>query len=342
MSAITITGLSRLAINYQNDLRYLPYAVLLPELAKHGISLMPGVQDYHKLIEFQRKQGVAKPYGVGVELANSDVGKIVEHTLKVETAYARVIDNIKNYKPVYIIRPNEMIGANKTKKHPFEVQLMMNIVRTFGEDILDALFNAERDTSDASPMGLFDGFETKMLDLIAAGEVTGGKGNYLESGDMDAPADASDTDAYDNLVTWLNGADSNLLKNANLILPRAIANNCYQAMKNKTAQKAATFIDFTAYLQDDVSTIANLNVKVSQYMGVGNRIYLTAPDNMDFGMNSLGDEAFVQIMPVDGDPNQFYYFIQGDYGVRWNSTHKKKLFTNDGTLAANRLAGDYS
>jgi len=342
MPAITITDLQRLAVTYQSDMRYLPYAVLFPVLAEHGITLFPGIQDTHKLIEFQRKQGIAKPYSTSETLENSDVGKVKEHALKVETAYARVLDNIKNYKEVIMVKPNEMIGANKTKKNPFEIQLMMAMVRTFGEDILDALFPAERDATDHSPMGLFDGFETKLLALISAGEVASGKGNYLASGTMDAPSSASDTDAYDNLVTWLKGADPYLLKNSELLMPRAIANNCYQAMKNKTAQKAATFIDFQEYLQDDVDSQSRIRIIPSRYMGTGDRLVLKDPDLFHFGMNSMGDETFVQIMPKDGDPNQFYYWIQGDYGVRVSSTHKKRLFTNDGTLTANRLSGDYS
>lgn len=342
MAAIDITGLQRLAITYQSDFRYLPYAVLLAELANHGIVLYPGIQDTHKLIEFQRKQGIAKPYSPSVVLSDADVGKPVEYALKVETAYARVKDNIKNYKTVIMIRPDEMIGANKTKKHPFELQLMMGMVRTFGEDILDALFNGERDEDDASPMGLFDGYETKVLEGIAAGVITGGKNNYAPSGDMDYPTSGSDTSAYDNLVAWLIQADPQLLKNCNLYIPRLIARNCYQAMKNKTQQKAATFIDFAEYLKDDVDPMSNINVKPSRYMGIGNRLMLTSPDLLDFGMNSMGDETFVQIMPDPEDPFVFRYFIAGDYGTRLKSFHKKSFFTNDGTLSANRLSGDYS
>ncbi len=342
MSAISVSQLERLAVDYQNDLRYYTYAQLIPELGALGINLIPGIQDTHKVLNFERKQGIAKPYAPSITPEDADVGTIKEMALKVELAYSRVKDNIQNYKEVVVVRPGEMIGANKTKKHPFEVQLMMNMVRTFGEDVLDALFNGDRDIEDKTPMGLFDGFETKVLAFIASGDITGGKGNYRESDAMDAPADASDTDAYDNLVAWLNGADPYLLKNANLILPRAIANNAYQAMKNKTAQKAATFIDFKAYLQDDIGVMSNLNIIPTQFAGLGDRMYLTAPGNMDFGMNSMGDEAFVQVLPVDGDPNNFYYWIQASFGTRWRALHKKVFYTNNGTLTANQLSGDYS
>lgn len=337
--AITITDLQRLAIKYQTDIRYLPYAVLFNVLSQLGITLYPGIQDTHKLIQFLRKRGIAKPYAPGITLRDSDVGKLKETPLKVETAYTRVPDNIKRYKEVTMVKPGEMIGSNKTKKHPFEVQLMMNMVRTFGEDILDALFSAERDLTDESPMGLFDGFETKILAAIVSGEISAAEKNLVVSAPMAAPLNEDDYSAYDNLVDWLLQADPYLLENCDLFLTRATARNCFRAMKNKTKQKAATFIDFKEYLEDDVD--ANINIKNTRFMGAGTRLYLTAPDNMDFGMNSMGDEAFVQIMPDNDDPNVFKYWIQGEFGTRWQWFHRKKFMTNDGALTANPLSGDY-
>ncbi len=76
-------------------------------------------------------------------------------------------------------------------------------------------------------------------------------------------------------------------------------------------------------------------------MDTAQRIYLTAPNNMDFGMNSLGDETFVEFMKDNLDPNIFYYWIQASFGTRWKQFHKKMFQTNTGTLTANRLSGDY-
>jgi hypothetical protein len=199
-----------------------------------------------------------------------------------------------------VVKPDEMLGANKTKRHPFEVQLMMGMVRTFGEDNLDSLFNAERNLADPSPLGLYDGFETKILAAIVSGEISVAEKNQIASDVMNAPVDENDTAAYDNLVAWLEQADPNLIEHCNLLLTKQTARNCFKAMKNKTKQKAATYIDFKEYLENDVDADANINIISSRYMGTGDRLYLTAPDNMDFGMNSLGDEAFVQIMPSPG------------------------------------------
>lgn len=339
MATITVDDLTRLAVKYQKDIKMLPYAVIAKVLAEHGITLFPGVQNEDIIISFLRKQGIAKPYFPGLTIENSDIGKIEQSKLKVEKAYASVTDNIWNYVEKIMVSPDEMLGKNKSKKHPFEVKTMMAIIITFAEDILDALFNAERNEADNSPMGLFDGFETKVNKAIVAGKIAAGLGNQVDSGTFPAPLDESDFIAYTRLRDWLRQANPYLLRKGNLLLPRVVARNCRDALKNKTKQKAATFIDFLEYLNDDID--GNLSMTRSMFMGTGERIYLTAPGNMDFGMNTLGDEKYVQVRNISKDPNEVNYWIQADYGTRWRSFHKKVFMTNTGSLTANALSGDY-
>lgn len=151
MAALDIAGISKLANNYQMDLRYLPYAVLAETLVnEHQISLLPGVENEDTITTFLRKGGIAKPLSVGMNIDDSDIGEFEESKLKIEDAYASVEDNIKRYKEKVIIRPGEQLGINQTKKHPFAVQLMAAMVITFCEDLLDAVFNAERNLLDKS------------------------------------------------------------------------------------------------------------------------------------------------------------------------------------------------
>lgn len=339
MASVDITALQRLAINYQNDLRYLPYYAILTVLAEHGISLYPGVQDTDKLVTFLRKRGVAKPYSPNVVITDSDLGKMIERPLKVELAYARMKDNIQNYKEKFVIRPDEMVGTNKTKKHPFQLVWMMQLIRTFGEDIIDALFNAERDIADQSPMGLFDGFESKILAAIISGEISASEGNLKNSGTFAAPASETDFVAYTRLRDWLRQADPALLKNCILMITKQVFQYAFDALQNKTRNKVSDFAALENHLS--VECDANIKIKVSAPMGFGQRMYLTAPNNMDFGMNTQGDEDFAQLLPDNNDPNIVKYWIQASYGTRWIHLHKKMFQTNEGSLSANRLSGDY-
>ena len=80
----------------------------------------------------------------------------------------------------------------------------------------------------------------------------------------------------------------------------------------------------------------------STIMGTGQRIILTVPGNLDFGMDTLGDEDFVQVRHPYEDPNYVQFWIQGKYGTRIRSIHEKVFQVNDGTPVGLQLSGDYS
>ena len=80
----------------------------------------------------------------------------------------------------------------------------------------------------------------------------------------------------------------------------------------------------------------------SNIMGTGQRIILTAPGNFDFGMDTLGDETFVQVRNPYEDPNLVQFWIQGKYGTRIRSIHEKVFQVNEGTPVGLQLSGDYS
>lgn len=342
MSAINITALQNLAIKYQESLKYLPYAVLIDEVQRLGINLYPGVENIDRIVQLQRVNGNTKPYYPGLTIQNTGLGKMVESELKVETAYSYMVDNINNYQEKIVIKPGEKIGTNQNKQLPWEAIVMMERVKTFGEDILDALYGGKRDTSDATPTGCFDGFDEKIDDLIASGEIAAAKGNLIACGSLAAPVSGSDTTAYDSLITWLRQADRFLLKNGILWLPRNVVMNVIDAYENKYTNKDVTI----AMMQEIINAKIDGNITLisNQYKGTGDRIELFTPGNMDFGMNTLGDSDFVQVLPPakGDDPNEFGYWMQGDYGVRIQSWHKKTLAVSDGTAVHNILSGDYS
>jgi len=341
MGAITVSGLTRTAQKYQKELQMLPYAVMAEVLADHGVNLFPGVQYKDTIITLERKQGIARPYAVDAAISNATLGKMVEADLEVKKAYASIKDNIWNYKEKLMVTPDELVGKNTVKKHPFELQIMMNQIRTFSEDVMDSLFNGERNDSGTTPLDLYDGFETIVLAAITAGSITGGKGNYLETSTFAAPADNSDTNAIDYLVTWLRAANMFLKKDCMLLLPVQIHNYVVDALENKLKYKDVTVPVVEAYLKDKCN-LRNFKYKPTDYMGTGDRLMLVKPGMLDFGMNSMSDAEFVQVRDAYEDPNYFQYWIQGDYGARIRSFNEKVFFTNDGSLTAAQLAGDYS
>jgi len=338
MATVDITGLQETAIRYQKDLRMLPYAVMAQVLGMHGINLLPGIQNKDIVSYFERKQGIALPYAVGLTVENKDLGKAIERTLSVEKAYASVKDNINNYKKT-VVGPDVLLGKNKTKEHPWQLLMLQNIVKTFGEDLLDALFPGERDTDDQSPLGCFDGFDTIIDADITSGLISTGKGNRVSTGAIASPADESDVDAFNLLLLFWRSAHPQLrMADSILLVPYGIGDSYDSAHFNKFRMKPSVDSYGASILE---GSGGKCRIVRSSIMGTGQRIILTVPGNFDFGMNTTGDDEFVQVRTPYTDPNEIQFWIQGDYGCRIRSVHEKVFQINDGTPVANAMSGDY-
>jgi hypothetical protein len=340
MGAANITSLTETAIRYQKDLKMLPYAVLATELGRLGINLFPGVQNKDVITEFQRKQGIGKPYSTTVDPTNSaEIAKASERTLEVLAAYASVKDNIQNYQKV-AVGPDVLLGKNQDKKHPWERVMLETIIRTFGEDILDALFGGKRDTSDQTPTGMFDGIDELIATDIAAGLIAAGQGNYKQVGSLAAPSGETDYACFTSLLDFWRQADPQLRAQKTLLMvPFDVATHMQDAVFNKFRYKPTTD-DFNRVVLE--GTNGNCQVVASNNMGTGDRLILTVPGNIDFGMDTLSDNEFVQVRTPYEDPNLVQMWIQGKYGMRIRSVHKKMFQISDGTPVHNILSGDYS
>lgn len=343
MSVVNITGLTRAAEKYNPDFQVLPYAVLMNAMRELGVRMI-SVKYKDTLIEKLRKGGITKPYDQNEEIVYSNVGKLQERSLIVEPSFAAIKDNIRNYREKQVLfDPMANAVDNKTKKHPLEKMIIGDQIITVGEDILDALFPAERNTSDQSPMGMFNGIDTIIDNAIASGEIALAEKNLVNSGSFAAPISESDTDAWDALVAWVRSAHAKFAMNqvVDLRIPIKIYNYCSDALGNKLRYKNVEFEDFVRHLQDKAN-MPKLRVIKHYAIGTGDRLTLQIGGNIDFGMNTLGDEQFVQIRNPWEDPNLVQFWLQFDAGMRINSLHPYKFLVNEGTPVANSLSGDYT
>lgn len=341
-NAINITSLQRAAETYQRDFMVLPYAMLMETIKALRIKTLE-VANEDVIIEKQRKGGLTVPYNLGGnnDITNDELSKLQEKRLKVETGVLKTKDNILNYKEKNVLwDPSKNKIDNKSKKHPLEKEIIGDIIKTCSEDIIDALFPAERDVNDASPLGLFDGFDKKIDDGITAGDISIAKGNLVNSGALSAPSDSSDYTAWTRLVAWVRSKHIRFSKKPILRLPTGVYLNCKDALQNKLKYKDVLFENFQEMLRDQ-TRLMNLIVVVSDEMGTGTRISLAQENLFEFGISTMTDTQFVQVWQDNDDPNIAKYWLQFMAGTRIVSWHPKVFMINEGIPTANQLSGDY-
>lgn len=344
-TTIDITGLSQAAQKYQAVLQTLPFMVLEPVAKELGFNIIQ--VDYKDTrTEYQRKGNLSRPYASTDDpddLAVSEIGKAVERHLTVETSVLPLVENIQNYRSKKIVSLGSQVDP-VTKKHPQERLILESVVRTASEDILTAIFPGERDNTNKSPLGMFDGIDTLADADVTAGNISAANGNYIELDDdaFAAPTSGTDTAAYDNLVSFLKQLNANLRKNGILYLPETVLYNAMAALANKIQYKNVFSFDaFLTCLRGD-AVAPNLTIVHHDIMGTGDRIYCMMPGNVDLGFNTLAASKFVQVRNPFKDPNLVQYWMQWDAGARINSVHKKNFAMSNGTPVQDiTLSGDY-
>ncbi len=339
---VNIDGLTRYAKEYDNVLRTLPFFTLVEKTKYLRINILH-VQGEHKLINKRRKAGIIKPYYPGIsEDAQKELMKFFETTLKPEMIYADITDNINNYRDKKVISNMGELVDNKTKKHPLESLILRDAVTSFVEDVANNLFSSERDEAVPSSATAFNGFDTKIDMLIAAGEISAANKNLITTGAFNMPTSDSDTQAYDQLVDFIRSANPFLRQGEVLLytgekpLDAALA-----AYSNKVRMhKDPTMEDMINKLRTDAKC-PKLQVLCDPILGTGDNLKLMAPGLLDIGVNSDSDSQFVQVRNPFRDPNEVQFWMQAAYDTRIVDIHPKVFQINEQKNTILDLAGDY-
>jgi len=339
--AITLDAIVHAAMIEDKVLRALPFMVLRPKLEELGVILLEAKVKNRKTV-FRRKGSISGPYNPGGEnkILNREILKAVKRDLDPEPCYAAILDDIMNYRNQQVIGISGEVD-NKTKTHGLEFMILKAIVDTVGEDIIDALFHAERNEAGNSPLDMFDGFNTLIDKEIVAGDISVAKGNLVPTGAITAPLNADDTRAYDLVETFVHAANPFLRKYGVLYITPTALFSATKALGNKIKYKTAwAFAEF----QDHLAQSANapkLKIISDPALGTGSRLMLTGPKNLDFGISALDDSQFIDVQKAFDDPNIVRYWLQYQAATRITDTHQKVFCVNDQTNQAVELSGDY-
>jgi len=335
MAGVNTTSLQETAIRYQKDFMMLPYFVLSKELGLLGINLVQGVQNKDTITNFLRKNGITKPYDPAAVTNSTEIAKVEEVTMIMRKAYASVKDSIQNYKST-LVGPDVLLGKNQSKKHPWEKTMIATIVKTFGEEVLSALFSATFDLADQTPQGLFDGYNKIITAAITGGAIAAGKGNLFTTGALNNSVVA--TNVFDKLLAMYRASDVNLRTQKSIFMVPFAIGDAYDDAYFEKYKSKPNYDEFGRTVLSGSNGLCLL--KRSSVIG-GGRVILTAEGNFDFGMDTMSDAEFVQVRYPFEDPNLVQFWIQADFGTRIRSFHKKVFMTNEQAGAAVTIAGDY-
>lgn len=345
MKLIDVTKLQEALVIYDKALRTLPYATLKEVAAKLKLNVMD-LQGKHSRINERRRAGGTQSYKIGKEF------KEVEQILGYEPSIIEPKDVVfvtKENSQKYDDNELLIIGgtpvSNITKKHPLETRIAFAMVTSHIEDIVYALYHAERDEDSKSPLGAFDGFFTKLDKIIIANAVNAARGNFAISGEFNMPESETDFSAYENLVEWIGGAHNSLRSSQGgtpqLQCAETVIKAARAALHNKLRmQEYPTTQRMIELLRED-AFCPTLEIVTHEALGRGSRLILQKAGNMDLAFNTQAATRFCQIRDIYTDPNEWQFWLQSGYDTRINDWHEKVFRTNEQKNESNDLAGDY-
>lgn len=340
MPAVNISSLSRAAVTYNNVLRELPYFIFQEKARKLKLNIIK-VNGEDIVINVRRKADLVRPYKPGLTLGQEkELKKFFESSLKPETVYAEIKDNILNYKEKNVLTNAGEIVDNKTKKHPLELFILKNMVISFNEDLLFNLFTGQRDDTVASSSTAFNGFNYKIDALIAAGEISVAKRNLVNTGAFST--EAVPVDDYQILVNFISEAHP-MLRSGQVILYASEhpINLARAAFKERVKSfEYPTLEQMTERLRSDANT-PGLTIITDEVMGAGDNLKLMKPGLMDIGFENESDKDYVQVRNPYDDPNEVQFWIQAGIDTRVQDIHEKVFMTNELKNTALTYAGDY-
>lgn len=342
MAAVNITSLTRAAVTYNNVLRELPYFIFNEKAKKLQMNILK-VQGEDKLINVRRKADLIRPYKPGLTLGQEkELKKFLEMSLKPETVYAEIKDNVLNYKEKNVLSNRGEVVDNKTKKHPLELFILKNMVISFNEDLLFNLFTGQRDDAVASSTTAFNGFNYKIDALIAAGEIAGENGNLVNTGAFGTGTEEAPVDDYQKLVDFLAQAHP-MLRSGEVILYAGEhpINAARASFKSRvSAFEYPTLDQVTERLRSDAN-IPGLKIITDEILGTGDSLKLMKPGMLDIGFENETDKDYVQVRNPYEDPNEVQFWIQAGIDTRVQDIHQKVFLTNEQKNTALNYAGDY-
>ena len=343
---IDVAALTLAAATYDPILRTLPYFTV-EEVAKALRLNIQLVENEHIIVNRRRMAGGTGPYKPGMTITYREEGmKFYESSLKPELVVCKTRDNITNYQDKQLLVAAGSPLDLKAKKHPLERMIIENEVVSHAEDIVFALFFAERDEDTFSPMTAFTGFFPTMDVLVTEGLIAESE-KRITSPRAHLPTRPM-TPTPMPTTNW----SSSSARRIPCCSPRKAARySCCRPSRSRkpcvppcaTSCACSTIPRWKKVIEclREDTFCPSLVWDAHECLGTGSKLVLQKAGNMDIGMNTNRSDKYVQVRNIFEDPNEVQFWIEDAWDTRIQDIHCKKFLTNEQVNTAADLAGDY-
>jgi len=312
--AINITALNSSAVKYREEILHHIFYSLMETVSKK-MTLLPGIVDSISLSEMTGR----------AELRPYTGGKNTQAPLALSSRLLQtyVGDVILEEEPEQLRQTvwGKRLSNTQPAKHPIEKDIILEVMNSVSEKMVEALFPAVRNAVGTTTLDLFDGFDTIVAADVVSGLLSAGKENYQVLGAI------TSANACDQLHAFFR-ACSQLLQNRKTIMYTSY--DVFNAYNDCWKDENGALPYNQKFQQTDLQ-IAVGRCQLMPMVGMNNYIYLSRKENLFLGTDILSDAATVKVREID-NPWLAQFVLKTNFGVQFDSVDKRTFCA--GNIAA--------
>lgn len=329
---ISLDNIKELTRSIQTEILESPAFLSADLFNKYGIRVLTGIEYKNVQFALKRKGGSTRPYNASKTVSNT-LGKLEQIELVVKLAMNRFVDNIQNYRekePFHVDTEGKYVAPNSMGN-------IRQICNEFTDDVISNYFFGKYDLNGTyGSLSLYDGVFA-LIDKKLADK-------RIKTGPLSPTTAATASDNWELVVNFVNHLPAALKQAART------ADGVYIHMSPATK---ALILDsygrtFPALKPTEISDIDIKFLNLGNYhfidndlLGEGSLMLATTKDNMEFGVDSLNNQASVEVDRDNNDFNNIIYQIQSAQGTRILDLTKVAVNDQVNTFTPSDYNGDY-
>lgn len=331
--AIDITDLRHIVARIDTEIKYSPLSMGYDRLNKLGIAVLTDLEYEDTFYKGLVRGGNTFAYNPNADIASQKLGKlgsIKQRDMITECAKALIPDNLLAYRDKVPLGEGVRVDLATLTYTNDRIEM---VKKAFVGDIVRNIFVGVRNEAIQDGYHIYDGLFASIDKYIGAGEISVKIGNMVQMPEI--TDDMDDLTVYKIMHAWRTKWNDNFQENleeggtgVDWYLTKSIYDRFVEGYKVMYHHQNLEDVHKPGY-----SFIGwdGIRFHPTALMGKGSRMFVTIPDNLDFGLNTKSTEAGVKVTEEPLDPTKIYYHIMSAIGTRVRYIEPSCFICNDQT-----------
>lgn len=315
--AINVMDLRQIVARIDEDIKYSPLTMGYERLNKLGINTLTDVEYKDIFFKGLIKGGNTFAYNPDKEQKEGSLGSLVQRELTTEIAKAFIPDLLTAYRDKVPLGGGMSVDLAELT---YTNERIDQVKKAFIGDIVRNVFLGVRNEDIQDGYHIYDGICTELKKYIQKGEVA------LVLRNMESMPEITDSmspeTVYNIMFQWRMKWNENFQENLDIenggtgilwYLSKNIYDRFVEGYKAQYKHQNLEDVHKPGYVFIGWDGIT---FKPNTLMGKGSQMFVTIPDNLDFGLDTQNTDAGVKVTEDYKDPNKIFFHIQSAIGTR--------------------------